>query len=458
MAQFSKWWLVLCLGAVFSASGCDSGWQAPYRQSYRPRIVTLDNTDESLTVEEYVSRGMPAITRSWAVSERSDALEALLAIYRDKPGALPRLDSPRSKPLFDKLVGSEVMKDVLDSSAPAQARLMKLSGAAVYELTLLQLYTLAHARSGMYDDELSLLVARSVWMEATNLELRLSSMRDGMPAIFTDPNHEMDTLREDIQRTMIGLTKLLRSDVLFGDSARLRMVNGVMPSAKKLLDELDPLTHREFRAAMLRAKTEQTDSRVRVAYDSLTALNDSPGSSQIDAVLASRPRAPRADGVWTRYDSKSAGLSAEFPGRPLERVRQGGLNADEPSVVYSVWMQTDDGVRFTLLRIRGLTDEKTRDDYVRKFDRLMPKRSVTKSRMLDKEAMLTKEVEFRFNHVGLVRVIASGDDVTHVIVESTGTDSSALRRKAERFFKTLKVEPFKLSLPNRSNEQVTLAE
>jgi len=130
------------------------------------RVVTssassaiLPAPDGSLTLEEYVEKGVPASDRAWAATTYKLAADALSKLAAKDVALLPRWKSPRSGPLFARMTNRENL-DLNDlPTQPRSKRILTVADYLEAVSTLLKTYLNAHAKRPSLGHELAALQA-----------------------------------------------------------------------------------------------------------------------------------------------------------------------------------------------------------------------------------------------------------------------------------------------------------
>ena len=229
--EVSNPWLivVLLLGFVFCGA---AGVQ---------RFVPSDG---SLSIDEYVSIGVPELDHPWSLEEQDQALDALARLDREQ---LPRYESKESGALFERLLESDEARGDLLTAAVSTAEELILGSRSARIL-----YALKQDDALLFDRELLELIAQSATgiaeslREAAELRERLG-MRE--PAAATDVGagrlerslqrhaRMMELSEAALQRELLALVELA-SFKATRESTRIALVErlaGLIPEAVGLL-------------------------------------------------------------------------------------------------------------------------------------------------------------------------------------------------------------------------------
>lgn len=214
-------------------------------------------TDRSLTVRDYMDRGMPAPDRAWNPTDYTTASEVLGKLTPDQ---LPRSDSSRSAPFMNRIVNPENLELCTGVDAPRVTR-MNMCGAYMKSvLGVANLYLAAMQRDHGYDDDT---------LDLTSLILRVAPVvahdaDEMLPTLDKDdPNYatRMDgyaKMKHGFASMMEGsLISLTTERNLYSDAARTRLAAVVGDCFTRMSSFLEPLTRSEIEQKL--RKIAQTD-------------------------------------------------------------------------------------------------------------------------------------------------------------------------------------------------------
>ncbi len=125
-------------------------------------IATFHSTaqttkDESLSIREYIEQGVPSPDRYWTGDEFVIAAQAISKIQNSKPNSFPLKTSTRSGKLFDKLIASENLSMVRDSSLGATAQMTEFVKIMKGWTILLPMYDDTRVKKQIHGTEIVLL-------------------------------------------------------------------------------------------------------------------------------------------------------------------------------------------------------------------------------------------------------------------------------------------------------------
>jgi hypothetical protein len=429
-------------GVIFTSNGC--GLLDP--SSYGPQRFEVTQRDESLTPAGYVELGMPSINREWNVAEKRQALDVLVKLAVDRPTQLPHFDGPGAQ-VVAKL-RADLDAALKPSSLPAEVRARQLTPSLAYEVVLLEVYLRAHFRTGMYDDEIVLFTTRLLRTSVVALDVQTQAMNAGYPMLYTDPSAEVRQMREGLKALCVNSSKLTSAVDFFGAAARQRLSGELLAVFPRLLPEVDSLTRQEIRVALQEAQKREPESSTRSNLDRLIATTTGAvAASPIDAALQKRPRTA-AGAAWATRTFDKLDLAADFPGVPVVRDTAFSFDGHAGSFA-TAWTQTNDNIRFSIVRVNApvvpsgsnsnVPAAPTLDQAVARFD---PKLIASKTDLRHGKTFPSREVTYRDDAVGVYRFILVGDDTIELAVEMpSGTDVAVVRKHADRFFNTVKINP-----------------
>jgi hypothetical protein len=96
-----------------------------YADDPRP---AAEPADQSLSIDEYLEKGVPSPDRVWSSQEYQEAREALAKIKEERKTALPRKGSGRSGAVFDRIISEENVRSPDGTVLSAQIRLANCGG------------------------------------------------------------------------------------------------------------------------------------------------------------------------------------------------------------------------------------------------------------------------------------------------------------------------------------------
>lgn len=108
--------------------------------------------DRSLTMEQYIGFGMKPVEQTWSEKDYAQAL-ALLELVKEKcPGSLPRKNSKRSGPLFEKIASQKDLVAFLGSQVAGKISQLDLNTAVINNSN--RLFELYGTQDTLYGNEI----------------------------------------------------------------------------------------------------------------------------------------------------------------------------------------------------------------------------------------------------------------------------------------------------------------
>lgn len=109
--------------------------------------------DHSLTVKEYVDKGVPSPDKVWSPQDYEAAAKALTDISKSDPTLLPRFNSPQSGALFNHIIDDANLAFITDKSVPVEDRLRKVAAVSSF-VPMLMVYANSSKETQTLDTEL----------------------------------------------------------------------------------------------------------------------------------------------------------------------------------------------------------------------------------------------------------------------------------------------------------------
>lgn len=205
--------------------------------------------DRSLTTNEYLANGLPAIDRPWSSSDMMTTAVRLEAICKEGFGKLPKYESDRSGAVFARMTSDENFAFALDRSFPLDVRLPHIMRLLESGNRINKLYLQGFSNGEIAD--------RSV-IELLGWMLRVTAV--AMPLIneFTaslnpdDPSHPVRM--EGLERSKRGLATMVDGGLITlteresysrdNTLVLIRYMQGTFPT---IFPNLPPLSRREFK-------------------------------------------------------------------------------------------------------------------------------------------------------------------------------------------------------------------
>lgn len=213
--------------------------------------------DRSLLAVQYIEMGMPAFDREWMASDFIAAGDVLVSLAARDPGQLPRLHSPKSGPMFDRIVATQNLANLADKTFPISVRL----SAALNTWDGLSLISKAYVKACIEKkvgtaNLVELMGARlRVCKATTQLLDELVASRPANDPHNTTRAAAIEQLKSVMALTVASALATLNNGEDFSTSSRARLTDycrdtlpGIVPhlstpSQKEALHRLEALTH-----------------------------------------------------------------------------------------------------------------------------------------------------------------------------------------------------------------------
>jgi len=226
---------------------------------------TTDSTDTSLSIDDYVLNGVPAPKRNWRTTELVAAASALADIGLASPEQLPRLESKRSKKLFERITSHDILKDLGRDKIPAKARLQQATAQLAAFRTLAYIYLKGISKGQPYDMEMV-----AITSFALELTLRTFIVLDqvGREIPRSDPNFTariegIVTFKSGLNELVGGALGALAQKNVYGPNARAQLAFDLQRYLPKLMNFLPPIQQTDTRMYLQNLAREETSEIAR---------------------------------------------------------------------------------------------------------------------------------------------------------------------------------------------------
>lgn len=224
-------WLLVAVVAGFGRRAMGAEGEAQH-------IRTAE--DRSLTTEQYVAFGMPAIDRAWTLDDYRQAARALREIAGKDPRELPRRGSPRSGKVFARMANAENLALIANQPVSIESRGRTISASLGATGDLLSVYIRASTPAGVFSAEVvdlySLMLHLNVIVAQISEEFITSVPADD-PTRPRRAEARVKLMRNIGQATRTTLGAL--SHPAFGRDERLRLVEQVRATLPKYINHLE---------------------------------------------------------------------------------------------------------------------------------------------------------------------------------------------------------------------------
>ena len=333
--------------------------------------------DESLTLDDYISRSLPSHDRTWSGDDMRRATEALTEIAKHSAANLPRYESARSGDAFARLVADDNLDLSRDRSIPIDQRMRNASQLMHSTNQLLKLYMAAFTPRAVGGDEL---------VEIMGSQLRISTV------VFQLVNEQLPTLdknestypvrmqglkqmRNGTASIIFGCLQTLTESQTYRMSERKRLTEHLQKVFPQIVPELSPENYSEL---LIRVRDLAADSEMGQLSSELKRLlveaeaSPPPSAPPLTDSQTNRPHAVnfnevaagtlRNDG-WVRAVSKSAGFSVLLPGKYNDFNQSTVTENGNDLKTHHLGMKTSDGVTYSVMALEG-GDEKTASEFL----------------------------------------------------------------------------------------------
>jgi hypothetical protein len=409
--------------------------------------------DQSLTSEQYVAKGAPAIDRPWSGKDYAAANDVLKKLADVEPTALPRVRSARSESYFGRIVSPENIAPLTNPKLPVGARLAL--GMELFEgpKQLAVVYLDASKSGATYDQELAELLGYQLQLTGPVLDLVeqfVGQLEPDDPKLRARLDSLMQ-LRSGLASVVDGCLIATSQSPTYGIGPRRRLVESLAKTLPRIAVELPKSTRGELPARLARMADEETDASLKRALNRLAAQTQSLGPSRIDAAVAAllaktkslppstAPAPPRL--VWSWHTSIAGGFRAEFPGTPDEQTRTGTATNGTPIKAVILALKAGDGSIYTLLRLDGDAQLPDLDSIDRVLAAMFPKARVLDKREFDAPVgRRGRQMLLRSDRgVTAIRMAYMKGAIYQAIVESPAQNDDKISDAAKRFLESFEI-------------------
>ena len=171
--------------------------------------ITPSEEDHSLSVGEYIARGMPTLEREWVAQDFEDAAQVLKRLAQEDSSRLPRFESVKSGALFARFANPENLTVLRDRSLPIKMRVGLLDEYLTGMKTILRVYIDALMRGQPTDRE----VIRMMGVLTRLTRLTYPLMYE-FTATLPPDDPKMEARRAGIQQMREGTATMLQGWLL----------------------------------------------------------------------------------------------------------------------------------------------------------------------------------------------------------------------------------------------------
>jgi hypothetical protein len=229
--------------------------------------------DRSLTVDEYVSRGVPAPDRPWSAQDYAAAIRVLRTIAAKDVLQMPRHESRTSGALFRRMCDKENLEPFKDRRLPIEQRLPALEPVQLALRELLVIYLKPAASGAAFDREN---------LEVMGMMLRLIPVQFALADEFLatlpkdDPKKEVRreavaSMRKGAATSVDGALLTLGQGKAYRASDLVRFAALVKESLPAALPSLPPDAQKEVPVRLQRLIEAEADPDLKAALKDLLA-------------------------------------------------------------------------------------------------------------------------------------------------------------------------------------------
>jgi hypothetical protein len=259
--------LLLALVAV----GC--GGPAAPPEGPRPAAA-----DRSLSVAEYITRGVPAPDRPWGPAQYAAALAALERVAAQHPAVLPRAGSPASGALFERIASLDNLAALDPPGRPPQERWQALSELGPPVTGLLRLYLQVHhrgVRSGAEIAGLEILLLAYVGRVYTTVDA-LSAVAPPTGPLRTRVDRGLAQMAKGLTRLVGGAITSAADRQNFDEADRIRLAEALGRELPGLFGRLSSPAQYEITTRLRQAIAAEPSPAVRTALHAVAAALPPP--------------------------------------------------------------------------------------------------------------------------------------------------------------------------------------
>lgn len=231
----------------------------------------MENTDHSLSLEEYARLGMPDHSRIWDINDYSYAFLVLNTLKVQKPEALPSRSSERSAVLFKRMISKDNLSFLDDESLQLWTRADKIKWFINTMMELKVAYTLIGVEQQYYAGELmDIDIFRiTVLHEMLALGQRINESENPSDVAMQADFPHIQQMYVDL--IMELLEEQLKSEHYPRTSLEL-LSDSISASVRNNLDWLDKDAKGAIEEAMSRVMDQTSSRRIRLEYQKITEL------------------------------------------------------------------------------------------------------------------------------------------------------------------------------------------
>ena len=227
--------------------------------------------DHSLTVEQYMSRGMPAPDRPWSTIDYATAAQVLGTL---PPDQLPRRGSDHSGAYMARLIDPVNIEGCTGTTLPPNNRIGMCVGYIREILNVAKLYLVAMQQDHAYDDDTLDLTGITLQLTPSSLE-----MADAVISTLDKNDPTYDKRIGGLKQMKDGFAQMLDGSILsltveralYSDAARARLARILTDVYLRIGTYLEPLTRTEIDQKLRKIAQDDASPEVRAALAPIAA-------------------------------------------------------------------------------------------------------------------------------------------------------------------------------------------
>ncbi len=227
--------------------------------------------DSSLSIEQYVAKGVPALDQAWTAQDYQRACNALLTLAKEDATRLPRMRSERSGALFQRLVSKEVLRPYEDPGLDLPTRLTGFTtlGGSVPGLLMTYQGLLGKGHHIERESlELMVMQARVIAsMEPAMVAFQAEAHRRRVPDKVLRP--QFDQLATGARGVAQGALMIIAARDVYSRSDRSWYIDELRLLLPSLLSLMNPDQRSDTRKQVDALWAAETDPEVKKALDTM---------------------------------------------------------------------------------------------------------------------------------------------------------------------------------------------
>jgi hypothetical protein len=227
--------------------------------------------DRSLSVDDYIQRGVPAYDRIWSGTDMAKAASVLASVAQKEPGQLPRYQSHRSGILFARITADENLGLYRNRSLPVGQRITEALAYLESHNAIGKLYLKSYNQNATGDSELV-----EVYASLLRMWLTLMPLLDEFIATLdkSDPSYSvrmggLNKVRTGLATSVSAVVETLTERQSYRTSELKRLASNMTQTLPKLLPYVPDGTRTE---TMVRLRSLGSDPKMHDLNPELAEL------------------------------------------------------------------------------------------------------------------------------------------------------------------------------------------